>query len=142
MFGSFPRLLDRDFLIGFYLPATVLVIGLVALSAHYGWLSGETLWGWAQEAPFLATAIAAILIWLVSATFLAFNGWILRIKEGYPFTRVLSFLTVRRQREFDRRHRRVEELKSQIRQLKESKSADDQQKLQRAIHEWIKAGVR
>jgi hypothetical protein len=79
MFSELPKLFDRDFAVGFFLPAAVLFAAVWAILNAFNLL---------VDAPSLealtATAIAAVIVWLLAVTLLALNYPILRTLEGYP----------------------------------------------------------
>jgi hypothetical protein len=79
MFGELPKLFDREFAIGFFLPATVLIGAIWILLRVFDVTSG---------APNLetatTTAIAIGVVWLTAVALLAMNYPILRLLEGYP----------------------------------------------------------
>ena len=81
MFSELPKLLDRDFAVGFFLPAAALcgatwvvlnVFGLTATLPNI-----ETL---------TSAAISIFVVWLLSVALLALHYPILRFLEGYPRT--------------------------------------------------------
>ncbi len=79
MFSELPKLFDRDFAIGFFLPASVLGGEVWSLLSTFSLLANrptlETL---------SAAAIAVAIIWLLAVALLALNYSILRCFEGYP----------------------------------------------------------
>jgi hypothetical protein len=78
MFSELPKLFDRDFVIGFFLPAAVMVGAVwVVLSAFGIEPKAASLEAWA------ATAVATAVTWLIAVTLLALNYTALRFLEGY-----------------------------------------------------------
>jgi hypothetical protein len=79
MFSQLPNPLDRDFAIGFFLPAAVLAGGVWLVLTAFGFTTTmpdvETL---------TSAAIAVFAVWLISVALLALNYPILRCLEGYP----------------------------------------------------------
>jgi hypothetical protein len=81
MFGELPKLLDRNFAIGFYLPAAVLV-GLIAFVLDvFRVVSIPAKAG--ELHALVATTIAIVIVWLAAIALLALNYPILRLLEGY-----------------------------------------------------------
>lgn len=79
MFSELPKLFDRDFAVGFFLPGAVLSGAIFTVLNAFG-ISATP-----QNLEALAgTAIAIAVVWLVSVTLLAMNFGILRFLEGYP----------------------------------------------------------
>jgi hypothetical protein len=90
MFSELPKLFDRDFAVGFFLPAAALVASFWVVLRTFG-VTGTTL---GDLESWTATAIAIGVVWLVAVGLLAFNYAILRFLEGYP-----KFFPLRRERE-------------------------------------------
>lgn len=109
MFGNLPNLLDREYVVGFFLPATVFVIGAAFLLVAFGVLpcTAEEIWGFFVDQTALATLLAGLTVWMISLALVGGNVWLLRLKEGYPRVPVLHTLLARRQR---RRFRETREL--------------------------------
>jgi len=80
LFAELPKLFDRDFVVGFFLPAVLLGGGgwlvLSAFGIAPNRLSFES---WSSSAIAIAT------VWLISIALLAFNYQILRFLEGYTW---------------------------------------------------------
>jgi len=79
MFSELPKLLDRDFVVGFFLPAAAIGAGLWTVFYAFGFTTRlpelETL---------TSTAIGIFVVWLFSVVLLGLNYQILRFLEGYP----------------------------------------------------------
>jgi len=118
MFGDLPKLLDRDFLIGYYLPSIVYLGGTIFLAVFHGFMDGTWLWEFLVGQLVLATAIVILLVWLFAISLLAFNGSLYRLKEGYPFLDLLKPLTQRRRREFQELQAQEKSLAQQRREKK------------------------
>lgn len=81
MFGKLPDLFDRNFAVGFFLPAGILVIGACLILNAFGRLPN-----WidlANTETFLNAAVIAAIAWLVSIALLAINRPWVRTLEGY-----------------------------------------------------------
>lgn len=80
-FGSIPKLFDRNFAIGYFLPAG-LIVGLVALVLHAfhrlpSWLTFDA------AAKFIDAAVVAVGTWLLAVLLVAINRTLVRTLEGY-----------------------------------------------------------
>lgn len=86
MLTNFPNLFDRNFAVGFALPAAVLAGAIwVVLAAH-----GVTAWPNRESFEEIGSALIAVLtVWIVAITMLALNYQLLRLLEGYPLARML-----------------------------------------------------
>ncbi len=111
MFGGLTRTLDRDFLIGYYLPALLFVSGTGFFLGYHDALPATTataadVWEFTVDNPVVAAGVAAVVTWMIAASLLAFNGWIIRFMEGYIGRAFLKPFTKRRRRELrELRHR-------------------------------------
>jgi hypothetical protein len=90
MFTELPKLLDRNFAVGFFLPAAWLGGGLWMVLGLHGLVSlPATL----DELGNLTNAVLAIfLVWLLAIGLLALNYPLLRLLEGYPLLRLFQLL--------------------------------------------------
>ncbi len=81
MFGELPKLFDRNFAVGFLLPAALLAGGLWLVFAAYGHAPPPTLAAFDE----LSTAALAVGgVWLLALLLMAINYPLLRLLEGYP----------------------------------------------------------
>jgi hypothetical protein len=85
LFGELPRLFDRDFAIGFFLPVAAFV------AASYGLLNAIDLWtrlfpAFTVDNALVYGSILVVASWFCAAFLLATNRFIYRLKEGYPLT--------------------------------------------------------
>lgn len=87
MLSQLPKLFERNFAIGFFVPAMFLTGGLwLVLGSHD--LVARPQFTAANE---LAEAVLIIFaVWLVALTLLALNHPLLRLLEGYPLLRLLA----------------------------------------------------
>jgi hypothetical protein len=85
MFSELPKLLDRDFAVGFFLPAAAIGGGIWMVLSVFGFTERtpniETL---------TSTATAIFILWLISVALLALHYPILRFLEGYPWRRLVN----------------------------------------------------
>jgi hypothetical protein len=86
MFGELPKLLDRNYVVGFFLPAALLsgfgwwVLGLYGLVPELK-LAGET-------DTIVKGSLAVAFVWLVSILLMALNLAFYRALQGYPPFRI------------------------------------------------------
>jgi hypothetical protein len=93
MFGGFPKLFDRSFFIGYFLPAFLLFVGTGANLFAFGYID-ENVTKILAEKSTLGATISLVIIWLLSILLMTFNRPIIRLLEGYgesnPFRIFLS----------------------------------------------------
>jgi hypothetical protein len=84
MFSQLPKLLDRDFAIGFFLPSATLAGWIFAIIDGFGFLTTPpNLNSWAS------TAVGIAIVWLAAIALMALNRPIMRCVEGYGGWRLL-----------------------------------------------------
>ena len=83
MFGQLQKILDRNFIIGYFVPALVLVLGSLVLLWFFG--INQTLVKVDGQEPLKDTALAGILSWTVALFYLVVNRQVYRWMEGYRF---------------------------------------------------------
>src|ERR1700730_10545186 len=93
MFGGFPKLFDRAFFIGYFLPAFLFVVGLGANLFAFGYID-EKFTDLLAKKSTLGATITLVIIWLLSILLMTFSRPIIRLLEGYgrlnPFRILLS----------------------------------------------------
>jgi hypothetical protein len=99
VFGELPKLFDRDFAIGYFLPVAAF------LAASYGLLSGFDLWTRLFPALTVDNALVygSFVIatsWFCAVFLLATNRFIYRVKEGYPLKFIDPRLNFRQRRRY------------------------------------------
>ena len=82
MFGGLPKLFDRSFFIGFFLPATLLFSGLAASVLIFVDINDKARNFFLEKNVFGATLVI-VLIWLIAILLMAINRPIIRLLEGY-----------------------------------------------------------
>ena len=112
MFGKLPDLFDRNFAVGFFLPAGILVVGTCLVLNAFGrlpdWIdltSADT---------FLNAAVIAAIAWLVSIALLAINRPWVRFLEGYGDRNPFKLLQERADARFANKARPALELQREI----------------------------
>src|SRR6266849_9836077 len=78
MFSELPKLLDRDFAIGFFLPAAALYGWALAVLHGFGFMLAE-----AKPNELVSTAVAVAIVWFLAIGLMALNYPIVRLLEGY-----------------------------------------------------------
>jgi hypothetical protein len=81
MFNELPKLLDRNFAIAYFLPATSCGLALWGILQVFGY--GEAAEAWFKKDALIGAAFALVLIWLLALLALALNFPVLRLHEGY-----------------------------------------------------------
>jgi hypothetical protein len=101
MFTGFPKLFDRAFFIGYFLPAFLLVTGLGANLFAFGHIDDivvDFLMKKTTAAHTLAATISLAFIWLLSTLLMAFRG--IRFLQGYGRFNPLRILLPWQRRQF------------------------------------------
>jgi hypothetical protein len=78
MFSELPKLLDRDFAVGFFVPAAILAAAVWTVLAAFDMVAKP-----ANLDVLSSTAIAIIVVWVLSILLMALNYSILTFLEGY-----------------------------------------------------------
>jgi hypothetical protein len=78
MFSQLPKVFDRDFAVGFLLPAAALCGWIFAVARAFGFISDAI-----SLEKLGATAVAIAIVWLVAIALMALNRPIFRFLEGY-----------------------------------------------------------
>jgi hypothetical protein len=82
MFAGLPKLFDRSFFIGYFLPAFLLVGGIAANLFAFGRINEKVLKDIGNKDT-LAAVVALVLVWLLSILLMTFSRAIIRLLEGY-----------------------------------------------------------
>jgi hypothetical protein len=143
MLGGLSRTADRDFLVGHYLPALLLVFGTAFLVGYRDALPGTTatagdVWEFTVEHPLIVAGAVVVVTWMVSATLMAFSGLTIRFLEGYIGKAFLGPLTMLRRREFRNLEKRTGQAEKAIREAwerKEDPSKEDKAEWEAAAKE-------
>jgi hypothetical protein len=99
MFGGFPKLFDRAFFIGYFLPTFLLVVGLGANLFAFGYID-EKFTDLLAKKSTLGATISLVIIWLLSILLMTFSRPIIRLLEGYGHFNPFRILLSRQQNEF------------------------------------------
>ena len=90
MFGGIPKLFDRTFVIGFFLPASLLFSGVMAILLTFQQIGTDTRQFFIDKSTFGAT-LSAVVVWLLSILLMAINRPFIRLLEGYGTTNPFRF---------------------------------------------------
>lgn len=80
MLAQLPKLFDREFIIGYFLPALVTLSVLLSLLYTFG--TGADIYNSLQGKNFLDVAVGLVLVWLMAVAFMAMNSWIIGCLSG------------------------------------------------------------
>ncbi len=115
MFGELPKLFDRNFAIGYFLP----IIAFVA--ASLGLISGfdlySTLLPLFQTKLIIGTTIILLLSWLGGIVLLTLNRNILRLMEGYGWYNPYRLFAWIEKSHYRRLHRTISKLEMEYEDL-------------------------
>lgn len=101
MFGQLPKLFDRTFFIGFFLPASLMFTGIVGTLSAFNYMNDDVWKRIVQKSTFGA-AVSVVIIWLISILLMAVNRPFIRLLEGYGHGNPFNILLPSRKREFER----------------------------------------
>jgi len=82
MFGALPKLFDRSFFIGYFLPASLLFSGVVGNLIAFVDL-GPKFWDFLVQKSTFGVAVSIVIIWLISIFLMAITRPLIRFLEGY-----------------------------------------------------------
>jgi hypothetical protein len=83
MLAGLPKLFDRSFFIGFFLPSMFIFGGIASALLAFGFIKGNELADFMTKIDVSRAFISLVLVWLVSILLMAFNRPIIRLLEGY-----------------------------------------------------------
>jgi hypothetical protein len=82
LFSELPKLFDRNFLVGYVIPAVLFLTATTILLNLYG-LTYLTLWMTSTSDPLVGTAIAVVIAWFSAILLAALNRQVYQLMEGY-----------------------------------------------------------
>jgi hypothetical protein len=146
VFGELPKLFDRDFAIGFFLPLIVFVPCLYAVASGFPTPTVlllldnfNTLMG--QKTPWEAT-LAIVFVWLGGILLLVLNGPIIRFKEGYGRWNPLKMLRWIEVGRFRRLQRAIDALEAERDALRELRLDLDERSVELAKRLFLERAER
>ncbi len=101
MFGQLPKLFDRSFFIGFFLPSSLLVAGIVATLCAFDYVYSDFRQLIAEKSTFGA-AFSIVIIWFFSILLMALNRPFIRLLEGYGRGNPFNIFLRSRKKEFQK----------------------------------------
>ena len=102
MFGGFPKLFDRSFFIGYFVPAFLLFIGEGTNLLVFGYIDKKFTDILADKST-LGAVLSVVIIWLLSILLMTFNRPVIRLLEGYGDSNPFRIFLPLRQSEFKSR---------------------------------------
>lgn len=81
MLATLPKLADRAFIIGFFLPSLLFALVLLALFGNY--LPPDAVGKLILEKEFAGAVLFGVVVWVLGLVMLVLNLWLYRILEGY-----------------------------------------------------------
>jgi hypothetical protein len=103
MWGELPKLFGKSFAIGYFLPATAILLATLAVASNFGYydiLAAVLIKGEYKE--WSGVAISLFMLWMVGVILMALNRPIVRIFEGYNRWNPLRILLSGKRRSFAR----------------------------------------
>jgi hypothetical protein len=100
MLGKLPELLDRIFLVGYFLPALLFTVPSLALLDQYGFLPVFLDLDFGSDfSTLINTTVLIVIAWVLGVILLTLNRDIIRVMEGYYFPPSFSFFEKQRYRQ-------------------------------------------
>jgi hypothetical protein len=105
--GELPKLFDRNFIIGYVLPVTVIAIVTYGILLGFGLLPDSSFLSFDKENPVLQTTVTAFALWLIALFFLATNRAIYQLMEGYGNYNPLRLVAWKEKRRLKQLQKRI-----------------------------------
>ena len=99
MFGALPKLFDRSFFIGYFLPASLLFSGIVGNLVAFVDL-GPKFWDFLAQKSTFGAAVSIVIVWLISIFLMAITRPLIRFLEGYGRRNPLTIFQDQHERDF------------------------------------------
>ena len=118
MFGELPKLFDRNFALGYFLPGTIYLVATFLLLDQLGLYT-------ATKAVLLnnllvGTTAIGLISWMIGILLLGANRSIYRFLEGYGKYNPLKLLLGFEKRQYDRENKKLDDLDAEFNKLQES----------------------
>jgi len=135
MLATLPKLADKAFILGFFLPTLLLVLAIAGLFHDQPW-GAKVLAVASQKDGWDALAYFALAVWGVAVLLMMANHMQLQILEGYrwPVSK-MSIFRRREQKRFERKKARADQLTEQWDTEDEKFSEDGKSELARLLRE-------
>lgn len=119
MFGELPKLFDRNFVIGFFLPVTVFVVLSGLILSQYGF--AQDINKYLNIDLIVGTTVFGVISWIGGVILLAANRDLYRLLEGYGTLNPLRLLAWFEQRKYRSLNTQLEALDDEFRNCIETK---------------------
>jgi hypothetical protein len=130
MFSELPRLLDRNFALGYLIPSVLLLAGTLHLLVAFQRLSTATLSRFLENSPWLGATGVAVVAWLLALALLAGNRFLVRLREGYLLPGWLAGPFRRRQ---IRRWKKLRDRRDALRSERKAAAPDRREELESTL---------
>jgi hypothetical protein len=121
MFNSLSKLADKSFVLGFFLPAFICTVAIVALTRDLPPLDAF-LRDWTQQKTFANLTVTLLAIWTSSVLLMAGSHWMYRVLEGYAWPLNSKFL---RERQLERRKSHREKMRQAYQTIARTSSSSE-----------------
>jgi hypothetical protein len=123
LFGELPKLFDRDFVIAFFLPATILVAASLGMGSAFGLL--PRLLSISRTDILQAATILGVASWLGGVLLLVLNYNLFRLFEGYGNYNPLRYFERFEKNKYERMQESIGKLREEIKE----KSSDAEEEV-------------
>ena len=118
MFAEIPKLLDKDFAIGYFLPVAIFSLGNILLLNFLG--LGGISQVFSSNNPLIGTTMIGLLSWVGGILLMVTNREIVRILEGYGNLNFFSIFKWMETREYRKIQKAIDEAENTILDLQEN----------------------
>lgn len=119
MFGELPKLFDRNFAIGYFLPVAMFLAGTYGLLQHYA-MAGP-IFALIQTDLLIGTTLLGLLTWLGGILLLVTNRDLYRILEGYGNLNPLRLVSFIEKWHYRKIEREIDDLDEEYRTCRKKK---------------------
>lgn len=119
MFGELPKLFDRNFAVGFFLPVAIFITLSGLVLSQYGF--GPDVSVYLETNLLIGTTILGISSWVGGIVLLAINRDLYRLMEGYGTYNPLKIFTWLEKRRYQRVLDQIEKLDDEYRECIKAK---------------------
>lgn len=99
MFAQLPKLFDKEFFIGYFVPTFATLIAILAILEVSGF--GVEFTNFLEVEKFLDVALGLLVVWLASIALMAINRSVIRVLEGYGRVNPFKLIEHFQLRQFD-----------------------------------------
>lgn len=114
MFGELPKIFDRNFVVAYFIPASIFVLGSFGLYVVTGSFRSSTFY--LREDPLIGATWLGVCAWLLGILLMVLNFSLYRFFEGYGKLNPLRAFVGLENRRFDRMQSEINRL---VREIKE-----------------------